>query len=241
MGGIVPRTDIRQTNMEMMLGPRPGRLGIRQIEFGAALDYISNLDNLLQTRQIDFKPLVLRFDSGDSLNTSITSQYELLQEDFRIHPDYKSPAGGYRFNWYTTSLRSAQRRNIWASIGSRWGGFYHGRRTDYTVSAGYKVAVPLYLEAAYERNRVHLPDGSFTVNISRFNANILFSPDMTLYSFLQYDNQSRNLGWQSRFYWILKPGNEIILVWNSSWIDPLESRQLGDSTLRFKINYNFRF
>ena len=50
-------------------------------------------------------------------------------------------------------------------------------------ACGYKVAVPLYLEFGLDRNQVSLADGDFTTNVSRINVNILFSPDMTLYSF----------------------------------------------------------
>ncbi len=72
-------------------------------------------------------------------------------------------------------------------------------------------------------------------------SNILFSPDMTLYSFLQYDNLSGTMGWQSRFRWILKPGNEILVVWNSNWKEPFQRMELAESTARIKLRYNFRF
>ncbi|UCF35608.1 MAG: carbohydrate binding family 9 domain-containing protein [Acidobacteriota bacterium] len=239
--GFVPRSDIRESYVNARLGPRPGRAGIRQVYFGFDFDYITNLDNRLLTRQASFIPLQLRFDSGDTISTELTSQLEYLEEDFQIHPDHLIGSGQHEFHYYRAEFQTARRRNLWFSTGYRWGSFFDGRRTDSSASVGYKVAVPLYLEASYERNRVDLPDGAFTVNVSRLNANVLFSPDLTLYSFLQYDNLSKKMGWQSRFYWILKPGNEIILVWNSTWRDPLESVDLADCTLRFKINYNYRF
>ena len=88
---------------------------------------------------------------------------------------------------------------------------------------------------------VKLPEGDFTADIFQFNANILFSPDLTLYNYLQYDSESEVVGLQSRFQWILKPGNEILLVWNSGYTKPLERYQLNESAMRLKLKYNIRF
>ena len=45
---------------------------------------------------------------------------------------------------------------------------------------------------------------------------------MYLVNNVQYDSVSRVLGWQSRFRWILKPGNDIFVVYTHNWIDPLD-------------------
>ena len=67
---------------------------------------------------------------------------------------------------------------------------------------------------------------------------------------IQYDNVSRVLGWQSRFRWIVKPGNDIFLVYTHNWldnpgiVDPL-TQQAGMNTLNrglaTKVTYVRRF
>ena len=130
----------------------------------------------------------------------------------------------------------------------KWGNFWNGNRKQTELELGYKVCVPLFLGLEYEHNDVDLPVGNFYADVFRFTGDILFSPRMTLNSFIQYDNDSQKIGWQSRFRWIIKPGNEIIFVWNSIWRDPLahihpsiENFALAESTTRLKINYNYRF
>jgi len=118
---------------------------------------------------------------------------------------------------------------------------YNGSRQETTTAFGYKIGVPLFVGLELSRNTVTLDDGRFSTNVSRLSTNILFSPNVTLYSFLQYDNLSQNLGWQSRFRWILTPGNEILVVWNSRWFEPLERHELTESTARIKLRYNHRF
>ena len=44
-----------------------------------------------------------------------------------------------------------------------------------------------------------------------------FSPNVSWANLVQYDNESRILGVQSRFRWILKPGNDLFLVFNRGW------------------------
>jgi hypothetical protein len=88
---------------------------------------------------------------------------------------------------------------------------------------------------------VTLPEGDFTAKIYQLNMNFLFSPTVTLYNYFQYDNASEKMGWQSRFQWILKPGNEIILAWTSGWTQPDNRFVMNESALRFKVKYNIRF
>ena len=239
--GFVPRVDVRETYANAMVGPRPERWGILQMFFGAGLNYVTDLDNVLLTRRLDFTPLHVLFLTGDSISVTAERDFEYLTEDFQIHPDHVISRGGYQFFRQQIAFRSARRRRFWFSSAYDWGAFYTGRRRDTSLAAGYKVAVPLYLEVGMDRNRVSLADGDFTTTLSRMNVNVLFSPDMTLYSFVQYDNLSQTLGWQSRFRWILKPGNEILLVWNSNWREPFQRLELAESSARIKLRYNFRF
>jgi hypothetical protein len=122
-----------------------------------------------------------------------------------------------------------------------WGGFYDGSRKDINVGVNYKVAVPLFVGIRYKQNDVYLTDGNFTTRIYGVNANVLFSPAITLYNYLQYDNNSKKIGIQSRFSWIVKPGNEIILVWTSNLSKPIDRFVMDESALRFKVKYNIRF
>jgi len=239
--GFVPRHDIRETYLKSQLGPRPGRWGILQVLFGLDADYITDLDNRLLTRQFQLRPLHLRFTTGEEVSFSVSPQFEHLDVPFAIHPHHTIPLGDYSFTRQSFTFFTAPRRRLWSSLTYRWGNFYNGSRQETTTAFGYKIGVPLFVGLELSRNTVTLDDGRFSTNVSRLSTNILFSPNVTLYSFLQYDNLSQNLGWQSRFRWILTPGNEILVVWNSRWFEPLERHELTESTARIKLRYNHRF
>ena len=101
--------------------------------------------------------------------------------------------------------------------------------------------MPVYLGLESDRKWVSLPDGDFVAQIYRLNLNFLFTPSLSWYNFVQYENQRETMGWQSRFQWIIKPGKEVFLTFNSPLIDPLERFQPEIYEARVKVKYTIRF
>ena len=66
---------------------------------------------------------------------------------------------------------------------------------------------------------------------------------MQLSNNIQYDSVSAVLGWQSRFRWILTPGNDLYVVYNHNWLDdPLQNRFATlDRRASSKVLYTYRF
>ena len=44
---------------------------------------------------------------------------------------------------------------------------------------------------------------------------------MYLVNNVQYDTVSGVLGWQSRFRWIVQPGNDVFVIYTHNWLDDL--------------------
>jgi hypothetical protein len=94
-----------------------------------------------------------------------------------------------------------------------------------------------------EWNQVDLDEGSFSSNVYRLTGEAQFSPFITIVNNFQYDTQSAVLGWQSRFRWIVTPGNDVYVVYTHNWLDdPLLSRfSTLDKRFASKILYTYRF
>lgn len=239
--GFIPRPGVKESYGELTLGYRPGKWGLLQILTSGEFDFISDFDQRLLTRKWSIKPLRIRFTTGDEFKYSYSSDFELLDESFDLYGNYNIAAGDYTFGTQSISFQTAQKRKLWTSIDFSHGGFYNGSRNEMKLKAGYNLAVPLFLGTEMVRNNVDLGGEGFIANIYRLNLNILFSPDITLYSFVQYDSESAKMGWQSRFQWIIKPGKEIFLVWNSISPDPFDRYYISEGNLRFKVKYTIRF
>jgi len=243
--GFVPRKGIRDTYGELFFGPRPNKYGIMKINTGGMVNFITDMKNNLLTRDAFMKVAEFEFLSGEKAEYSIRNTYEYLDEDFEIFPkdSITIPIGTYDFWQQGIELSTAPRRNVWVGFEINWGGFFNGTTTQIEVESGVKIGVPFFVGLQYEQNDVHLPEGRFTTRIYRINADVYFNPDISLANFIQYDNVSEEWGLQSRFRWILKPGNEIILVWNSLMLPDINSDRymMQENNVRFKVNYNFRF
>jgi len=109
------------------------------------------------------------------------------------------------------------------------------------IQTGYKICVPVFIGLESDRRWVNLKEGHFVTQIYRLNLNLLFGPNMTWYNYAQYENKSETIGWQSRFQWIIKPGKEVFLTFNSPLIDPLERFSPEIYEARVKVKYTIRF
>ena len=100
----------------------------------------------------------------------------------------------------------------------------------------------IFLQLHSECNDVDLPEGSFTTRLYRIDARTQFSPWVSLTNNVQFDSESGQVGWQLRFRWIQKPGNDLFFIWTQNWWDdtvrgfkPLDRRGAA------KIVRTFRF
>lgn len=88
-----------------------------------------------------------------------------------------------------------------------------------------------------------LPEGQFRTRLSRGIVETQFTPWISLVNHVQYDTPSAVLGWQSRFRWILKPGNDLYVVSTHNWLDdPARGRfSTPDCRAAPKVMYTHRF
>ena len=66
---------------------------------------------------------------------------------------------------------------------------------------------------------------------------------MAIVNNIQYDTVSRVMGWQARYRWIMKPGNDLYVVYTHNWLDdPVAGRFASlDRKLASKVLYTHRF
>ena len=68
-----------------------------------------------------------------------------------------------------------------------------------------------------------------------------FSPSLSWHSFIQYDNLSHALGINSRFKWIIEPGNEFYFVVNQGFGVRDWRFQAETTELAAKVAWTLRF
>jgi hypothetical protein len=242
--GFTPRRNFRNWSPEAGWEPRLDRHPIvRGFQFDVEAEIGTDLENALVSREISASPFGIEFHAGDQAEFQIVRQAERLDEDFEISDGIVLPAGG-RYDWtrYQVSYEGSDNRPLAARIEHSWGGFWDGTRKEWSVSVTLRPRRGLYLQLESEYNDVDLAGGSFITRLYRLDARTQFSPWMSLANNLQYDSVSRVVGWQLRYRWILRPGNDIFFVYTHNWLDDAERGALTlDRRAVTKAVYTWRF
>lgn len=220
--GFLNRRDFRRYQPQFRFNPRPaGHPYIRRFGFGGDVDIYTDTSNRLVTQEFDVTATRVEFHSGDNLEVSVVPSYERLEDAFTISTGVTLPAGAeYRFTRFRVSGQTANKRIVSMQPRLEWGRFLSGHRRELGMGVGVRPRPGVTLNVNYEFNDIDLPEGSFQTKLYRVIADTQFSPFMYLVNNVQYDSVSRILGWQSRFRWILTPGNDIFFVYTHNWIDP---------------------
>ena len=126
-----------------------------------------------------------------------------------------------------------------------WGNFFSGTLNDYGLNLRLRPRSGVAVQFELQRSVIALTEGSFDTNLIRVTANTQFSPWLSLVNNLQYDDVTDALGWQMRFRWIQRPGNDVFVVYTHNWYEPLgeAARRFTtlDRRLAAKIGYTLRF
>jgi hypothetical protein len=244
--GFLPRRDFRRYQPEFGYNPRPsGHPYIRRFNFGVDVDIYTDTGNQLETQEFDFTATRVEFHSGDNIEVSVVPSYERLDEPFEISDGVVLPAGAeYRFTRYQISGTTANKRVVSLQPSLEWGSFLSGHRREVILGVGLRPRPGITVNVNYEFNDVELPEGSFETKLYRVVADTQFSPFMYLVNNIQFDTVSRLLGWQSRFRWILRPGNDIFFVYTHNWVegvDPASRFETLDRRAAAKAVYTKRF
>lgn len=246
--GFVQRRNVRMYRVGAGYNPRPRDfLGLQQMFHAVYYNRFERVDTgELESWDLYIKPIDWHFRSGDSLHAlvDLNPTYERLFESFEISPGVVLPIGEYKFTRFRSTLATATKRPLSASLNFHWGDFWSGTAEQVVVSITYKMPPWMTLTTKADQTFAHLPEGNFIVRLLSADLDLAASPFLSLSNRVQYDNRSRNLSWQARFRYTLQAGQDVFLVFNQGWIQ----EDLGDLRFRTedrkisaKVQYTFRF
>jgi hypothetical protein len=255
--GFVQRDNVRLFRTAFSWNPRPkDLLNIQQLNHDVYYTRFTRLDTG-ETESWDLYVTLLdwHFKSGDNLHGmfDFNPTYERLFEPFDISPGVRLQPGVYRFTRFRSNLLStATKRRVSSSVNFLYGGYWSGRAEQIIPSVTVKLPPRVVLTATANQTFARLPEGHFIARIYTGSAGYAHSPTLAFSSLMQYDNRSRNLGWQTRVRWTPQPGNDLFIAFNQGWIqeeDPdapstgrIERRfRAQDTKLSAKVQYSLRF
>jgi hypothetical protein len=247
--GFVQRTNVRLLRLAASYNPRPrGFLNIQQMFHDVYYTRFTRLDSgEVESWDLYVTLMDWHLRSGDNLHGTIdfNPTYERLFEPFEIAPGVVLPPGEYRFTRFRSGgISSATKRRLAGGVSIGWGNFWSGTAEQVSASLTWKLPPWLTVSAGTNQTFARLPEGRFTARIFTSTVNYAASPFLSFSNLMQYDNRSRNLGWQGRMRWTIQPGRDLFLAFNQGWIQegPGDLRfRTADSKLSAKVQYSVRF
>ena len=247
--GFVQRDNVRMLRMAASYNPRPKDfLNVQQMFHDIYYTRFTRLDyGQVESWDLYVTLLDWHLRSGDNLHGmfDFNPTYERLFEPFEISPGVHLLLGEYRFTRFRSNLLStAAKRRLSGSINLTYGNYWSGKAEQVTTSLTYKLPPRFTIGVSTNQTFARLPEGHFIARIFTANVSYAASPSLSLSNLVQYDNRSRNMGWQSRVRWTLRPGNDLFFAFNQGWIreDVGNLRfRTQDSKVSAKFQYSFRF
>ncbi len=248
--GFVTRNNFRRVEPRIGYSPRPEGIDwLRKMDFSVQFRNLTNLaTGVVEERQWEFNVLGLDFESGDNIDISVERQYEYLDDAFTISDGIAIQSGEYT-NWqFNVRGRTAGRRRVSLNAEYAREGFWNGNRSQYEAGLTFRPSPGLSLSGDVEFNDVTLPQGDFTASVFRVESGWDASPWISLNGNVQYDDVSQIVGLFALMRWIVKPGNDVYLVYTHNWqeLDPLSDlldRRFATISrgASLKVNYTYRF
>ena len=122
------------------------------------------------------------------------------------------------------------------------GDFFDGHSTGFEGELEWRTMALLHLAVEYRTDMVELgPGRNFTTQIAATRLDFHFSPALSLRNFVQFDNESNVLGWQSRMRWIYSPGCDFFAVLGTSWLREDDAMVPTEQSLELKVAHSLRF
>jgi hypothetical protein len=247
--GFLPRPATHQTDAACSYRPRPSPNGpfrmVRQAFYDVAFNRITDTSGNLQSQTFQFDPLRLTMNSGATLWLTAIQDHEVLASPFTVVPTVTYPAGSFDFQRYNASFTTSPNRQLQFINSTTVGGYYNGHLTNQTNSI---LWTPMHgkIEADVTANNyfAHTPQGNFVEKLWQFNGTLSWSPDLSLSSFVQYDNVSFDLSSNTRLRWTFRPGDDFYVIWDRTWVRNITHPGLNlepdAQSITAKIQWTFR-
>ena len=239
--GFMRRENYRRSFAQARFSPRTtSNRVVRKWGYEASLDYITDNENRLESRELQGQ---FRVDlhSSDQIEVQYARHYELLSEPFSIDGVLIAP-GGYSFGTAAFSYTAGQQHRVSGTGTFEAGGFYGGRRQTAEFSGRVEVTPQLGVEPNISLNWIDVPLGSVTTTVVGGRTTFTVTPRMFVAALVQYSSSSESVLTNLRFRWEYQPGSELFVVYTEGRSTlPPRGTELQNRGFVVKINRLFRF
>jgi len=236
--GFVNRTGIRQ--FDGVAQYRRRDLGWRWLDLATSWYFVTDLSNHLESRENGIWTGV-SFRSTDELYVRAFDDFEDVPVSFKIAGKVPVQPGKYHWTNGSLYLQTSNARPISARIDVLCCSYYDGHQFKVVVRADMRPNATFQFAPRYTYTYLDLPGGLLNIHAVALDLITNFSPDMQLYTEVQYDNVSNKFALSVRYRWEYQPGQEFFASIGQSALIPGEEFVARTTQAVIRLGHTFRF
>ena len=214
--GFLRRSDYRRGEAFAMRRIRPDDLwGLYELRPHVSYTGFWNFDGFHET---GFLHADNHFEwrSGLEIHTGVNFTHEGVLQPFDIVEGVTVPAGEYDHSEAQLVLITNQGAPLSLDMTTTIGGFFGGDRVRLTPALRWRIGETFSSELSLDHNDVDLPvpNGDFTLTLTRLRLSYSFTPKILLQALVQYNDVSDVLAANLRFSWLQSANAGFYLVYN---------------------------
>jgi hypothetical protein len=207
--GFVNRTGIRNYDGVILHRDR-NRYGLRYLDIETNWNLTTGLNNHLESRE-NLVRVTATMPSTDEYRVYLADDFEDVPKVFTLGNKVPVPAGQYHWANVGARIRSSDSRPYSVQLEAICCHFYNGDYWAIDSSFDLRPNETFQIGPHYIYTFIKLPTGSVGIHLATLDFIVNFTPDMQLFTQVQFDNVSQNFAFAMRYRWEYRPGDELFI------------------------------
>src|SRR2546427_4112734 len=244
--GFLERTDCVCDYADLTLKPRPKIRGIRELKFEGMMFHAPDTHGVLQTQEWQ-TTFAAEFHNGAYTDDDIVDVFtQRILTPFNIYKNIVIPNGLYHWTRHQLTYGTAQDRRWVLRFFERFGTYYNGHLNEARVRASYRPSERLSFDFSQEWDRFRLPvtGGDFSVVFGSFQTNYAFSRFLTLSTILQMNTSNTQAASANiRLRWNYRPDSDLFVIYTvgQQFASLVAANPTQFTQNRFAIKWTYSF
>ena len=244
--GFVKKTDSDETYGDLTFKIRPRTSLVREFQLEALILHAPNTRGEVSTQE--WRTIFhAHFNNDGYADASIADVFtQQITTPFHIYKNVFIPNGLYHFTRHTLFYGSRQDRRVTYNFYDTFGSYYGGTLNEFSVGANYRPMAKFSVSASetWDRFRLPLPDGHFSVVLASLQGNYSFNRFLTFTSLLQMNtSNTQAVSANLRLRYNYRPDSDLYIVYNIGTqfasIAPENPPQVRETRFTVKWTYSF--
>ena len=245
--GFLERLDCICNYLDSNFKFRPKIRDVRELNFEGFIFHAPDTHHVLQTQewQGTFR---VEFNNGSYSDDDIVDVLtQRLLTPFNIYKNVFIPVGEYHWTRHQLTYGTSQSRRLIMTFFERFGTYYSGHLNEARLRGTYRASERLSfaLGEQWNRFRLPIPEGNFSVLVGSLQTNYSFSRFLTLSSLIQMDTaNTQAVSANIRVRWNYRPDSDLYVIYTAGTrfasLVAANPPQFYENRFAIKFTYSWR-